>query len=253
MLDKMFTTAETMDTASNARGLAGTAQLTNVATQLVAEAIKKLNDEFETYKEQFEASKASHDAMDALIAQLVDIDSVDVEFLKQLDETVLDGMLKSQQSKRSRAKGKVMTLDNYKAMMSGAIAENLIRLATGKTKAASTLRRTTASEYTAEELEHFKNDQDDLRRELRNVQSKKSIMKSKADFSEEDPRWQVLLVQEEQLKSVRVNVGGTRVVEVDKTKEKLAATLKDVDVNSLKAQDSKTLLAQIAALLGNDE
>lgn len=75
-------------------------------------------------------------------------------------------------------------------------------------------------------------------------------MKSKADFSEEDERWQALLVAEEQLKSIRVSTGRTQVVKVDETKEKLAEVLADVDTNSLKAGDSKALLAQIKELLG---
>ena len=189
--------------------------------------------------------------MDKLIDLLIDLNEVDVEFLKQLDEQTTDGMLKSQQSKRSRAKSKTMTLDNYKSMMAGAIAENLIRLATGKTKSAVGARRMSGSvEFTAEELEALKNDQEQLKKEIRNVQSKKSIMKSKADFTEEDPRWQALLVAEEQLKAIRVTTSRTTVVKVDETKEKLAEVLSEVDVNSLKAGDSKSLLAKIQELIG---
>ena len=160
-------------------------------------------------------------------------------------------MLKSQQSKRSRAKSKAMTMDNYKSMMAGAIAENLIRQATGKVKSAGGARRMSGSvDFTAEQLEELRADQEKLKKELRNVQSKKSIMKSKADFSEDDDRWQALLVAEEQLKSIRVSTGHTQVVKVDETKEKLAEVLADVDPSSLKAGDSKALLAQIKELLG---
>lgn len=250
-INEMFNTAETNESTINARSLAGTAQLTALAKELVASTIKVLNDNFEEYKEAFTASKNDHSAMDALLAQIINFDDVDVEFIKELDETVVDGMLKSQQSKRSRAKSKAMTMDNYKSMMAGAIAENLIRKATGKAKSAGGARRMSGSiDFTAEQLEALQNDQEQLKKEIRNIQSKKSIMKSKEGFSEEDEHWQALLAAEEQLKSIRVTTGGTKVVKVDETKEKLAEMLNDLDTSSLKAADSKEMLARIKALLG---
>lgn len=251
-INEMFNAAEnSSNTTANARSLAGTAQLTAVANELVTEAIGKLNDNLEEYRADFDASKSDHSAMDKLLAKLIDFDTVDVEFIKQLDETIVDGMLKSQQSKRSRAKSKAMTLDNYKSMMSGAIAENIIRKATGKVKSAGGARRMSGSiDFSAEQLEALRDDQERLKKEIRNIQSKKSIMKSKADFSEDDERWQALLVAEEQLKSVRVSTGGTKVVKVDETKEKLAEMLSDLDPNHLKAADSKEMLARIKELIG---
>ena len=251
IINEMFNATENNEATANARSLAGTAQLTAVANELVAQCIKTLNDNLDEYREDFEASKHDHNAMDKLLAKLIDFDDVDVEFIKELDETVVDGMLKSQQSKRSRAKSKAMTMDNYKSMMAGAIAENLIRKATGKAKSAGGARRMSGSvDFTAEQLEALQADQEQLKKEIRNVQSKKSIMKSKADFSEEDERWQALLVAEEQLKSVRVSTGGTKVVKVDETKEKLAEMLNEVDTNHMKAADVKDILAQVKALLG---
>lgn len=250
-INEMFNATENNEATSNARNLAGTAQLTSVANELVAQCIKTLNDNLDTYRDEFAASQKDHSAMDALLAKLIDFDTIDVEFIKELDEATVDGMLKSQQSKRSRAKGKVMTMDNYKSMMSGAIAENLIRKATGKAKSAGGARRMSGSvDFTAEQLEALQADQEQLKKELRNVQSKKSIMKSKADFTEEDERWQALLVAEEQLKSIRVTTGGTKVVKVDETKEKLAEMLSEVDTDHMKAADVKDMLAQVKALLG---
>lgn len=250
-INEMFNVTETNETTTNARSLAGTAQLTSVANELVAKCINKLNDNLDEYRDDFEASKHDHNAMDALLAKLIDYDTVDVEFIKELEEATVDGMLKSQQSKRSRAKSKAMTMDNYKSMMSGAVAENLIRKATGKVKSAGGARRLSGSvDFTAEQLDALKEDQDRLKKEIRNVQSKKSIMKSKADFSEEDPRWQALLVAEEQLKSIRVSTGRAQVVKVDETKDALTEKLADVDIEHLKAGESKELLAQIRAMLG---
>lgn len=250
-INEMFNAVENNETVTNARNLAGTAQLTSVANELVAKCISELNDNLDTYRDEFAASQKDHSAMDALLAKLIDFDTIDVEFIKELDETTVDGMLKSQQSKRSRAKGKVMTMDNYKSMMSGAIAENLIRKATGKVKSAGGARRMSGSvDFTAEQLEALQADQEQLKKELRNVQSKKSIMKSKADFTEEDERWQALLVAEEQLKSIRVTTGGTKVVKVDETKEKLAEMLSEVDTDHMRTSDVKDMLAQVKALLG---
>ena len=250
-INEMFNTETNETTATNSRSLAGTAQLTATANELVAKCVKELNDHLSDYSEAFEASKSDHGAMDQLIAQLINLDEVDVEFIKQLDDETVDGMLKSQQSKRSRAKSKAMTLDNYKSMMSGAIAECLIRKATGKAKSAGGARRMSGSvEFTAEQLEELRADQERLKKEIRNVQSKKSIMKSKADFSEEDHRWQALLIAEEQLKGIREVTGRATVVKVDETKEMLAEMLADADPNNMKSADSKALLAKIKELIG---
>lgn len=252
-INEMFNESENSEVSANSRSLAGTAQLTSIASELVAETIKTLNDNIEDHYEAFEASKSSHSAMDALLTQFIDYSYIDVEFLKKLDEAAIDSMLKSQQSKRSRAKSKAMTLDNYKSMMNGAIAENLIRFATGKVKSAGGARRMAGSvDFTAEQLESLQNDQEQLRKEIRNVQSKKSIMKSKADFSEDDDRWQELLVAEEQLKNIRVSKAITTVVKVDETKDKLVEALANVDIDHLKAGDSKQLLAEIAKLISSE-
>ena len=246
-LTEMFAENENGKTTTGSRILAGTAQLTSIANNIVAEVLKKASADAETYKERIVASQSDHDAMDALIQELYDLKSVDVTFLKELDEDTQNAMLKSQQSKRSRTKGKTMTMDNYRNLMAGGVAELLIRQATGKAKTASgTRRRSGKIVYTAEELEELKKDQDEVRRELRNVQSKKSIAKRKADFSEDSERWQQLLEAEAQLKSIRISgVRGTKTVVVDKTGEILKAELGDTDVNSLKAADAKALLKKL--------
>lgn len=250
-INEMFNTVENNETTTNARNLAGTAQLTSVANTLVADCMAKLSEQLDDYKELFMESQKDHNAMDKLLAMLIDFDAIDVEFISSLDEQTIDGMLKSQQSKRSRAKNKLMTMDNYKNMMAGAIAENLIRKATGKAKMATGIRRAAGSlEFTEEELEQLKEDQERLKKEIRNIQSKKSIMKSKEDFTEEDEHWKRLLEVEEQLKSLRVSTRATRVVKVDETKEKLASAFADVDLEHIKAADSKALLAQIKEMLG---
>ena len=95
-INEMFNAVENNETTSNARNLAGTAQLTSVANELVAKCISELNDNLDTYRDEFTASKKDHSAMDALLAKLIDFDTIDVEFIKELDEATVDGMLKSQ-------------------------------------------------------------------------------------------------------------------------------------------------------------
>lgn len=245
-MNNLFAANTNESTATSARSLAGTAQLTSIANTISQELINKISTDTETYGEQFENSKTDHNAMDALINSMTDLSTVETEFLKELDEETLNSMLKSQQSKRSRSKNKIMTLDNYRNLMAGAVSELLIRQVMGKAKSSMGYRRASGSiEYTAEELEVFKNDQDALKREIRNVQSKKSIMKSKADFTEEDERWGQLIAAEETLKSMRVGGGTVKTVVVDKTGEQLKAELGDKDIESLKAADAKALLKKL--------
>ena len=250
-MSNLFATANEVSTVGN-RGLSGTAQLTSIASGIATDIIRTMNDDIESYKDDIKASQSDNSAMDALIEKVNPLGEVNVDFLKELDDEVIEGMLKSQQSKRSRCKSKAMTMDNYKALMTGAIAENLIRLATGKEKHAGGPRRASGSvEYTVEQLQQLAEDQEKLRKEIRNVQSKKSIMKSKADFDESDERWQQLLRVEQQLKDMRISLTH-EVVEVDTTKDALSDMLNGVDLHHIKAADSKELLEQIAKLVGNN-
>ncbi len=252
-MNNLFAANTNESATTSARSLAGTTQLTSIANTIAQDLIKRIGDETETYGEQFENSKTDHNAMDALINLMIDLSTVEAEFLKELDEDTLNSMLKSQQSKRSRSKNNVMTIDNYRNLMSGAVSELLIRQAMGKAKSSMGYRRAAGSiEYTADELEMFKNDQDALKREIRNVQSKKSIMKSKTDFTEEDERWGLLLAAEETLKGMRVG-GGVKTVVVDKTGEQLKAELGDKDIDSLKATDAKALLKKLLEAAGKVE
>lgn len=225
-----------------AKGTEETARLTALASTVVTNLFKKF-EETNEYEELVKASMSSHEAMDDLLAQTAELDTVDIEFLRQIDEDHLVRMLKSQQSKRSRAKGKVMTMDNYKSMMVGAIAENLIRLVLGRDKAAGYSRVATQASYSEEELEQLAQDQEAVRRAIRNVQSKKSIMKSKANFDPTSDRWQDLLTAEEQLKSIRVAAAPGRTAVVN---NKVAELLAQVDdVSNLKAADAKSLLEAV--------
>lgn len=254
-IENLFETNSNTATSSS-RELSGTAQLTNVASSIAVQIINVMNENIEEYADKLRNSQHDSSAMDALIEEIAPLANhlEEVSFLNELSDDTIDGMLKSQQSKRSRCKAKAMTMDNYKSLMVGSISENLIRLATGKEKNGVGNRRAAGSvDYTTEQLEQFEKDQEALRKEIRNVQSKKSIMKSKAGFSESDERWIALCRVEQQLKSLRTTNGGTRTVEVDTTKIAVKELLTEVDIEHLKAAECKELLHKIADLVFDDE
>ena len=229
--------------------LGSTAELTRISTDIAREILKRAEADAEKYQQLILDSQKSHDVMDQLINEIYDLKQVDIEFLKAESEEVIDRMIKSQQSKRSRAKSKEMTLENYLTMLTGAVAENLLRIAVNKPKSAGGggARRTSVS-YSEEELEAFKNDPEALKRAIRNVQSKKSIYKSKADFDPKSERWQELIMVEEQLKAIR-DGQSAEVEKAVKTTSQLEEMLATVDLNDLKAVDAKNMLESIKQML----
>lgn len=249
-LKNFFETKQTNNTAisSSARTLAGTAQLTNVANELASEMLKALSDNLETYGELGRQSKTDHAAMDKLISSVLDLEHRDlsmVDFLRELPSDTLDGMLKSQQSKRSRAKGKIMTEENYVSMLVGAISENLIRLVYNKPKTGGqgAHRQSATVEYSEQDMQKFADDPDALKREIRNIQSKKSIMRTKVGFDESDPRYVSLLVAEADLKALRDNLP------TDTVREKLESVIGEVDVTQLKGAEAKEMLAKLLEVI----
>lgn len=248
-INELFTT-ESKEMTTNARLLNGTAELTRVAGNHAASIIRTMEANIEEYRERIATSAADAKELDAIISELCPtIDIEDDSVLRNLSDETVEGMLKSQQSKRSRAKSKAMTLDNYTNLMTAAIAENILRDLYNKPKAAHVgFRRAGNVDYTPAQLEALAEDQEALRREIRNIQSKKSIMKSRDDFDPSSERWQSLLKAEIMLKDLRIGAS-TQVVEVDTTKDKLAEMLDGVDVEHLKAADSKELLNSIMEML----
>ena len=254
-INELFGTNESTTTMS-ARALPGTAELTNIASAAAHTIIRHMEEDIESYRPRIQQSATDAKELDAIINEFKPYADIDDEsVLRNLDDEVVEGMLKSQQSKRSRAKSKVMTLDNYMTLLTAAIAEDILRDLYNKPKSAGGFHREAGVvDYTIEQLEALHADQEALRKEIRNVQSKKSIMKSKADFDESDERWQALLKAEQQLKDMRVGGATTKVVEVDSTKNALAEMLNGIDVNHLKAADAHALLERIANMAtGNEE
>jgi len=208
-MTNLFATVNTEETTGR-RELSGTYQLTAEAKKFASNILETVGADSERWRQMVLESMHKAAVMDTIIESIITIEEHHISFLKELDEDTVIGMLKSQQSKRSRAKGKTMTRENYHSMLTAAIAEHMIRAALGKAKGYSGERgRSRASIiFTAEELLRLSADQDDLRRELRNIQSKKSIMKGKENYEATD-RWAELLQAEEQLKAIRIEGAAT--------------------------------------------
>lgn len=245
---------ESNEVTVSARQLSGTAELVRIADNIATNIIRSMEEQIDIYRDRIGESAKDAKAMNTLLDEFrpwgeIDEDSV----LRNLDEKTVEGMLKSQQSKRSRCRGKAMTLDNYRSLISATIAEHILRELYDKPKNAGVHGRAARIvDYTPAQLEAYEEDQEALRREIRNIQSKKSIMKSKADFDESSEAWIALLRAEVMLKDLRH--GGTgAVVEVDHTKEKLQEMLNGVDTENLKAADSKDLLNAIKSMLSNEQ
>ena len=257
--NELFETATSVATGNSGRQLAGTAQLTSTATMLadqVLEAIKNGSDET---KDLVVASKTDSKAMKQLVGNYLVLDDSHVEFMQDMTDEDLEGMLFSQMSKRSRTKAKEMTFENYKTMMIAEIAELMIRKVRVQTAADRPKRESSLALFTPERLAEMALDQYDIRRQLRNVQSKKSIFKKTDDYAEygEDcERWKLLTAIEQQLFSIRTDMtsgSSVQVIKVDATKSYLQELLAEVDVDSLKLKEAKEILQNIKTTVYKDD
>lgn len=233
--------------------LSKTARLTSVATEIANSVLQEVNADYEANEPKLEASMQSHDAMDDLINEFTNLGNVDVDFLETVEDEEIDKMIRSQQSKRSRAKSKAMTRENYLTMMVGAISENLLRIAGDKPKSSGGASMGSIG-YTDEDLQQLAEFPEDLKKAIRNVQSKKSIMKSKADFDPSSSRWQQLLQTEQQLKAVRdkhASQASKEAQEALDRQQKLNEMLKDANVGDDPAKAAE-MLESIKSMLASN-
>jgi hypothetical protein len=239
---------------NSANQLNKTARLTQLATEIANRVFQEATDDLNEFAPAIKASQKSHDAMDDLIGEIVDLGAVDVDFLKSVSEEELEKMIRSQQSKRSRAKSKAMTQENYMTMMTGAVAEQLLRLVAGKPKSSGGGTVMGEIGFSAEDLEKLAEYPEDLKKAIRNVQSKKSIMKSKVDYDPQSARWLQLVRAEQQLKEVRDRVNGIvneQAAEAIEVKKKAEEMLANVDTEGMSSEDAIKLLAQMKEMLAN--
>jgi len=136
--------------------------------------------------------------------------------------------------------------------MIGAVAENLLRRAMNKPKSAGNYMDYGDATLSDAELEELTKDPERLKKALRNVQSKKSIMKAKAGFSEDDPKYLQLLALEAQLKELRDRGNAAltekvrKALEAQETAEQL---LSAVNTEELSGEEAKSLLDSIKEML----
>lgn len=243
-LNELFV-ANTTGKANGKRTLSGTAEMTAKAELVVKDIFDALSNDFDSNSELFEDSKVNHNSMDKLISKFTNnFESIEYDFLDKYDAEEIKQMLKSQQSKRSRAKAKEMTMDNYSAMMNAAVCEHMIRLATGKSKNQAAGK--SLDDYTIEYIQSLSEDQYDLRREIRNIQSKISICKkdNPTDYEELD-KYKKLKQIEGMLIDMRqpIEHGASKIARVNDT-------LTDVNIADLSIDEAKELLAKLQNITG---
>lgn len=250
-MNNLFAASE-QNQSTNGNQLEKTAQLTSQSSMIANDILKAIQAIDEENKAAVELlvkqSMKEHDKMDDLIDMLADLHQEDVDYLKTESEETIAKMVKSQQSKRSRGKGKVMTMENYRQMLTGAIAENLLRIAANKPKNQTAGSTEEGKLYSEEELQKLAANPAEIARVIRNVQSKKSIAKHKAGFDVESPKWKYIIALEEQLIAAR-DGGSSKAVNsvvISKLREALATVS---NVNELPGKDAKSLLAAMMELI----
>jgi hypothetical protein len=184
-----------------------------------------------------------HGAMNKLIAPFLDNGDIDLLFLHDSTAYELESMMKSQQSKRSRLKGKPMTQENYMNCMIAAVSEHILHSVSNKPK--KTQGRAAGNLIpTEDDCIKYTEDQDALRARIRNIQSMKSMMKIQDGFNEELPRWKELLEAEEILKGLRVAPTAK-----DKTKEALWIIFREKDHTTMNKAQLIEMLDEIRKLV----
>ncbi len=193
--------------AAHRRALSATAELQAIAAKIADGVFEAVRQE-EDGNQQIVASTETHNAMDSMVMTYGEFDDIDLGFLVDAGDAEIAAMLKSQTSKRSRLKKATMTRENYFALMNACISELLLRKVAGKPKGARVggAGRSGARSrlvYTEEELVALGADQEAVRREMKNLASKKSTYKNGDNFDEASAMWANILEAESQLKSIR--------------------------------------------------
>lgn len=240
-LTNLFAAANNNDT-ENKHALTGTAELTAIASKKANNLVNMIDENDERECELLVAAQTDAVKLDELIETIGEpIMEDDIYFLRLIDTNELEGMFKSQQSKKSRCKSKIMTADNFTAMLTAAYAEKMLRMVLNKEASSHNRRKAGVVTFSQEELDALANDRAALDKAIRNVQSKKSIEKSKVGFSVESERWLSLLEAERQLKDLRTTASDTT--------QLLKETLGDVNINELKKDEAIELLNKLAGLI----
>lgn len=242
--------AEAQITAGGKNQLALTANLTQVSTVIANDIINRI-DADDNAAAIVSNMYADYNALNHEIAIQLEAHPTDIEWLQEISTEDAIKMLKSQQSKRSRARSTTMTLTNFKTMLTAAVAEELLRRAHNITRSAGGSSRRTELVLTEEMVDAYTADQAKLAKAIRNVQSKKSIMKKKPDFDEASEEWMKLLEYEASLKALRTNSTAvdTQTIEKAKKADEFEQMLTDIDPTKMKKDELAAALEQMKSMM----
>ena len=208
------------------------------ARRIVSELTKT-----EGCKEVVVASFNETEAMDKLLVDFkADVTTGTVD---TAEEPELNKLLASQQSKRSRTRGKEMTVPNYVALISATIAEQIIRAKLNKPKGSSNTGSSATEPFTEAQLETYKADLDLTNKRVRSLQSWKSTHKHLEDTAE----WKTVCSNIEALVALRPASATIKVIKPDPKFDAIREQLKDVDLAKMSAKDKTAMLEQIHALI----
>lgn len=238
------------------KALVGSAELVRLA-DIEAEKIWAMADSDDTEDDRIVelVGKSIDDPslLDDVVSELYVYEADSLQFLVKLSDEVLERMMKSQQSKRSRIKSMTRNKNNYLKMLSATIAEHMIRKALNKPKGKSgRVSSLMAPELTEEEIKLYSVDQFSLGAQIRNVQSRKSTFKKNTENYEETEFWQALLQREAALKALRTNVS-TPVVFTDPRVDRIIELVAELNINSMKVHDVKEVLRAVRNIVTIDE
>ena len=104
--------------------------------------------------------------------------------------------------------------------------------------------------YTEERLNQLANNQEALKKEIKNIQSKRSIYLSKEGNTKDDDKYKEMEAAEEQLKSVRITAN-TKIV-VDPLRDELKELLAEVNTDNMKVAHCKELINNIISRVFSD-
>lgn len=250
MLSNLFNGAE--QTTTGGQQFEKTAVLTQQANTVVTNMLSRINkieggtDEAQTAANLVLGAKNSIADTDALLDRYADLTEIETYQLRDLDEETVAGMLKSQQSKRSKSRSKAEHFPMFKSMLVAAVAENILRQLYNKPKYASGGTGAKSKiDWSDEGLEQLAEDQYALRAAIRNIQSKKTMEKKRLDHDESSDRWQELIRIEAKLKSLRTAVD----VQPNKTNEVRELIYNIEDIDKLKAAELKEIIKEIKEML----
>lgn len=269
MMDFLNDVTQTADNSKKA--IPGSVALVTLADEQAAEFVAAnitcrggMTPEF---KLRMLAGIDDNDTLDMLLEELQPIGKIasSAQWAEVAEATTNEDrvkLLKSQQSKRCRQL-KIFkerrSLLPLKQVVSAAYAEMILREMLGKAKVSRSVSvRLGGNVLTDAMRERFTNDQEALKKAIRNVQSKKTGLKKQG--LEGSEQWDELVAFENDLKSIRV--GGSRVSTVVEYRvdeetaakaaayDELVAMMQAKDTDKMKAADNKALLAAIHEVLG---